>query len=188
MTVRTTTLCLLALTVFACDPGNDPKGGTTDPCPDYCARLDECGDPAAADCPETCQRSVAWYEYPGEACGALHGEYLECKTAATCEALEGQRGLCQDQLDALISDTCTTNLCDTYADKLIECGLAEADWKVDRAYECTQALSEARFKFSDACGDATEATYTCVVQRSCDQIDAGTGCEPEATNADMICV
>ena len=81
----------------------------------------------------------------------------------------------------------TTDLCDSYADRLIECGLAEAEWKVDRAFECTMAMAEARFEFSEACGDASEASLTCVIASTCEQIDHATSCEAEAAAADMIC-
>lgn len=175
-------LCSLALAVLACSPENG------DPCPAYCAKLDGCGDPRAADCPETCAAEVVSHEYPGEACGARHGDYVECRTAASCSALADEGGLCEDQLQALESDACTIELCDQYAARLVECGLAEKDWKLGRAYECTEYLKEARFEFSDACGDATEKIVACATRTPCEQINSGDSCKAEETAADEVCM
>jgi hypothetical protein len=199
---RVTTPYLIALAMLACNPGEgesntdgsitsdstaEATGGAVGRCAGYCAKLVECSDPKAADCPESCPDAVAGYEYAGAACGALSGEYLDCKAATTCETLAQEQGLCQEQLDALVVDDCTTEVCDTYADHLIECGLAGPDLKVARAFECTMALSEAHVSFGAACGEAAEASVACANLIPCEQLIANTGCEAEGMAIDMLC-
>ncbi len=166
---------------------DDPTGGAAGPCVDYCVKLDECGVEGTADCPEGCPIGVARYEYAGEACGALYGESLACKAAATCEELMNDKGLCQDKLEALIVDACTTDLCDMYADRLIECNFIEAEGKVFTAFECTMALSENSVEIGAACGDAAEARIACVIKLECGQIDSAEGCEAESMAETMAC-
>ena len=188
--MRTTTLCLFTLAILACNPDkgeSDTDGSAAGSCADYCAKLDECGDPQAAECLEGCPLGVARYEYAGKACGALYGESLACRTAATCEELANDEGLCEHKLEALIVDACTTDLCDRYADRLIECNSIPADGKVFTGFECTMALSEARVEISAACGDAAEASIACVLKLECGEIQSSESCAAEAMAKDMVC-
>lgn len=128
--------------------------------------------------------------YPGEACGALHDAYLACHVAATCDELAGQpdNELCSAERDALDSEACTLAICNTYADRLIECGLAAESWKLSRSLECSYSLLENRIGAGDACGDASEALMACVVALPCDQLNSGDACEAEEQASDEACL
>jgi hypothetical protein len=164
---------------------DDPTGELPAQCVDYCAKLEACGTNDSDGCAERCAFGLVQYQYPGEACLARYGEYLACHSDVTCAALA--EGACSDEPEFLAVDACTTELCDTYADRLIECGLADPEWKLARAFECTTSMLEARFEHSDACGDATEAALACGISGTCEQINEAEFCEAERVTADEIC-
>ena len=166
---------------------DDPTGAAVGPCADYCALLAACDDRRAEGCMDGCADQALQYAYPGEACTALHEDYLACMTGQTCEALAAGSP-CEEESYAIESDACTIGICDDYADRLVECDLADPDWKFARAFECTMAMFEARFEVGDACGDANEASVVCVAGAACEELESAEACQAEADAVNMICL
>lgn len=164
-------------------------GGTEDAvCAALCAHRVECDSPFAEGCLEDCMEARAIAAYPGEACLALQDELFACQTAASCEDLDDPgASSCEAESYAMISDACTSEQCDAYAARLLECNFIDEDWQISRAYECTYFVAEASL-VSAACLAATETSIACVPGLTCEQIDAGEGCDAEKQAEDEACL
>ncbi|MBZ5708130.1 hypothetical protein [Nannocystis pusilla] len=169
--------------------GDATTGGVEDAiCAALCAHEVECDSPFAEGCLENCAQARAIAAYPGEACLALQDEIFACQTAASCqELLDPGASPCEAENNALISDACTSEQCDAYAARLFECNFIDEDWQISRAYECTYFVAEASL-VSAACLEATEASIACVSGLTCEQIDAGDGCDAEEQASDEACL
>ncbi|WP_267687577.1 hypothetical protein [Nannocystis sp. SCPEA4] len=169
--------------------GDATTGGTEDAvCAALCAHEVECDSPFAESCLEDCAQARAIAAYPGEACLALQDEVFACQTATSCEELlDPGASACEAENWAMISDACTSEQCDAYAARLLECNFIDEDWQISRAYECTYFVAEASL-VSAACLEATEASIACVPGLTCEQIDAGEGCEAEEQASDEACL
>lgn len=185
--MRTTSLALLSLLALAC---NQDGGTPRDPdaaCMDHCARLEACGSPEAADCAADCSTNIGTYNYPGPGCLELYTTYLDCRTAASCDdLLNNPYEVCNAENEALYSEPCASDTCLAHADHVIECGVLAPEGRLSHALECSFAVAEA-FEYGQACQDASDALYRCVVDSSCEDLNDGANCMDKEDEQKMIC-
>lgn len=162
-------------------------GGSTSLCGTFCTKLAVCEDPRAGDCTWSCTLAESWFDYIGPACGEVYDEYVLCGIGRTCMELATNPGVCADVLDkAAEVDVCTTDLCEAYADRGIECGLVAPEDKGSSAYTCSATLAQT-LSGGAGCTQAEEAVITCQTTAACEELAAGTACKDEAEAADAAC-